>query len=256
MRALKTMRDDSGFEQQPFIAHLVELRSRVIKSLIVLGAVFLGLTFKANDIYVLFSVPLTKNLPPEFHMIATGVASPFLAPLKLVLFLAVVLSIPFVLYQAWSFVAPGLYRHERKLAFPLLFSSVFLFYLGMAFAFFAVLPIVFKFLVMTTPPGVAVMTDINQYMDFVLTLFFAFGLCFEVPILTILLVIGGIMDRDAIAEKRPYVIVLAFVVGAILTPPDVVSQTMLAVPIWLLFELGLFFTKFLKARAHPSLVAH
>ena len=256
MRALKTMRDDSGFEQQPFIAHLVELRSRVIKSLIVLGAVFLGLTFKANDIYVLFSVPLTKHLPPEFHMIATGVASPFLAPLKLVLFLAVVLSIPFVLYQAWSFVAPGLYRHERKLAFPLLFSSVFLFYLGMAFAFFAVLPIVFKFLVMTTPPGVAVMTDINQYMDFVLTLFFAFGLCFEVPILTILLVIGGIMDRDAIAEKRPYVIVLAFVVGAILTPPDVVSQTMLAVPIWLLFELGLFFTKFLKARAHPSLVAH
>ena len=249
------MRNDLGQEQQPFIAHLVELRSRVIKSLIVLGVAFFGLTFKANDIYVLFSVPLTKNLPSEFHMIATGVASPFLAPLKLVLFLAVVLAIPFVLYQAWSFVAPGLYRHERRLAFPLLFSSVILFYLGMAFAFFAVLPIVFKFLVMTTPPGVAVMTDINQYMDFVLTLFFAFGLCFEVPILTILLVIGGIMDRDSIAQKRPYVIVLAFVVGAVLTPPDVVSQTMLAVPIWLLFEIGLFFTKFLKSRASSSLVA-
>ena len=175
-------------------------------------------------------------------MIAIEVASPFLIPFKLTLFLALFIAIPFVLYQLWSFVAPGLYRHERRLVLPLLVSSTVLFYTGAAFAYFVVFPLVFAFFTSTAPEGVSVMTDISRYLDFVLTLFFAFGAAFEVPVVTVLLVWTGMVTQDDLREKRPYIIVGAFVIGMLLTPPDVISQTLLAVPIWLLFELGVYFS--------------
>lgn len=231
-------------DEQPIISHLVELRDRLIKAIAVVGVIFLGMSFKANEIYAYLAGPLTRHMPPGAHMIAIGVASPFLAPLKLTLVAAVFVSVPFLLYQAWAFVAPGLYKHEKRLALPLLVASILLFYSGVAFAYFVVFPLIFQFMIMTAPPGVAVMTDINQYMDFVLTLFVAFGVSFQVPIATILVVAAGLVDRAAIAEKRPYAIVMAFVIGAVLTPPEVISQTLLAVPIWLLFELGLLFSRF------------
>lgn len=230
--------------EQSIISHLVELRDRLIKAIVVVGLIFLGMSFKANEIYAYLAGPLTQHMPPGAHMIAIGVASPFLAPLKLTLVAAVFVSVPFLLYQAWAFVAPGLYKHEKRLALPLLVASILLFYSGVAFAYFVVFPLIFQFMIMTAPPGVAVMTDINQYMDFVLTLFVAFGVSFQVPIATILVVAAGLVDRAAIAEKRPYAIVMAFVIGAVLTPPEVISQTLLAVPIWLLFELGLLFSRF------------
>lgn len=233
--------------EQPFISHLVELRDRLIRCIVVIGAIFAGMSFKANEIYAYLAGPLTKHLPQGAQMIAIGVASPFLAPLKLSLVAAVFVSMPYILYQAWAFIAPGLYQHERRFALPLSVASIVLFYAGMAFAYFVVFPLIFQFMVLTAPPGVAVMTDINQYLDFVLTLFFAFGISFEVPIATILLVATGTVSRQSIAERRPYVIVLAFVIGMVLTPPDVVSQTLLAIPIWLLFELGLIFSRFFVA---------
>ena len=237
---------------QPFIAHLVELRDRLIKALVVVGLTFVGLSFWANEIYAYVAGPLTRHMPPGAQMIAIGVASPFLAPLKLTLVVAICAAMPFVLYQAWAFIAPGLYRHEKRLALPLLVASILLFFGGMAFAYFVVFPLVFQFMVMTAPPGVAVMTDINQYMDFVLTLFMAFGVSFQVPIATILLIASGVISREDIADKRPYVIVLAFIIGAVLTPPDVISQTLLAVPIWLLFELGLAFSRLLAPAARDA----
>ena len=240
LRRKDTLKDDG---EQPFIAHLVELRDRLIRSIVVVGLLFGGLSFWANDLYALLAGPLTRHLPPGAQMIAIGVASPFLAPLKLTLFVALVLGVPYLLYQAWAFIAPGLYQHEKKLALPLLVASILLFYGGMAFAYFVVFPLIFQFMVMTAPKGVAVMTDINQYMDFVLTLFIAFGVSFQVPIATILLVVSGLVTRESIADKRPYAIVFAFVIGAVLTPPDVVSQTLMAVPIWILFERGLIFSR-------------
>jgi sec-independent protein translocase protein TatC len=237
---------------QPFIAHLIELRDRLIKAIVVVGLTFVGLSFWANEIYAYVAGPLTRHMPAGAQMIAIGVASPFLAPLKLTLVVAVIAAMPFVLYQAWAFIAPGLYRHEKRLALPLLIASILLFYGGMAFAYFVVFPLIFQFMLMTAPPGVAVMTDINQYMDFVLTLFMAFGVSFQVPIATILLIAGGIISREDIADKRPYVIVLAFVIGAVLTPPDVISQTLLAVPIWLLFELGLLFSRLVAPSARDA----
>ena len=247
--------DQGGLDstEAPFISHLVELRSRLLRTIAVVGLIFAAMSFKANEIYAYLAGPLTKHMPEGSHMIAIGVASPLLAPLKLTLVSAVFVAIPYILYQAWAFIAPGLYQHEKRFALPLLVASIVLFYAGMAFAYFAVFPVIFQFMIMTAPPGVSVMTDINQYMDFVLTLFFAFGVSFEVPIATILLVATGIMTRESIAEKRPYAIVLAFVIGAVLTPPDVVSQTMLAVPIWLLFELGLVFSRFFTPRPTPAI---
>ena len=215
-------------------------------------SLFAGLSFWANDLYALLAGPLTRHLPPGAQMIAIGVASPFMAPLKLTLFVAVVLGVPYLLYQAWAFIAPGLYQHEKRMALPLLVASILLFYGGMAFAYFLVFPLIFKFMVTTAPKGVAVMTDINQYMDFVLTLFIAFGVSFQVPIATILLVVSGLVTRESIADKRPYAIVFAFVIGAVLTPPDVVSQTLMAVPIWILFELGLIFSRFFVKETVPS----
>jgi len=191
-------------------------------------------------------------MPEGTNMIAIEVASPFLIPFKLTLFLAFFISIPFVLYQAWAFIAPGLYKHERRLVMPLLASSTVLFYAGAAFAYYVVFPLVFAFFTSTAPEGVSVMTDISRYLDFVLTMFFAFGAAFEVPIVTVLLVWTGMTTRDALRKKRPYIIVGAFVIGMLLTPPDVISQTLLAVPMWILFELGVVFSGWFEARREES----
>ena len=235
-------------DEQPFISHLIELRDRLLRAILAVLVLFLGLAFYANPIYSYLAGPLLKHLPAGSQMIAIEVASPFLTPFKLVLVVAVFAAVPYILYQAWAFVAPGLYRHERRLILPLLIASTFLFYGGVAFAYYVVLPLIFGFMTTAAPEGVAVMTDITQYLDFILTIFFAFGLCFEVPVATILLIWSGVIKREDMIEKRPYVIVLAFVIGAVLTPPDVVSQTLLAVPIWLLFELGLVFSRFFGSR--------
>ncbi len=230
-------------EEQPFISHLVELRNRLLRVVLFVLVVFLAATPYANQIYAYLAEPLLRFLPENSTMIAIDVASPFFTPFKLALVASVFASMPVILYQLWAFVAPGLYRHERRLIFPLLIGSTLLFYLGIAFAYFVVFPLVFGFLTAAAPSGVAVMTDIAKYLDFVLTLFFAFGLAFEVPIFTILLVWTGFTTPKSLAEKRPYVIVGAFIVGMFLTPPDAISQTLLAVPIWLLFEMGLLFSR-------------
>ncbi|WP_295392888.1 twin-arginine translocase subunit TatC [uncultured Thiodictyon sp.] len=242
--ALPIEPDDPGAEQ-PFISHLIELRDRMIWMLVGVG-VALAVTFPfANDIYTYVATPLIAKLPQGSHMIATQVISPFLAPFKLALMAAVFLAMPWLLYQLWAFVAPGLYRHEKRLAVPLLVASVVLFYVGMVFAYYLVFPLIFGFMAATTPAGVSMMTDITAYLDFVLALFFAFGLAFEVPVATILLVAIGVTTPAALAAKRPYIVVGAFLVGMVLTPPDVFSQTMLAIPMWLLFELGVLFSRVL-----------
>ena len=238
---------DNFDHEQPFVSHLVELRNRLLRSIIFIFVLFFGLAFYANEIYAYLAGPLLKHMPAGSQMIAIDVASPFLTPFKLTLVLSVFLSAPFILYQAWAFVAPGLYRHERRLVLPLLVSSSILFYAGIAFAYYVLFPLLFAFINTTAPAGVTVMTDISKYLDFVLTMFFAFGISFEVPIFTILLVWTGIVSRESLIDKRPYIIVLAFFIGAVLTPPDPVSQTLLAVPMWLLFELGLFFSRFFNA---------
>jgi sec-independent protein translocase protein TatC len=228
--------------EQPLIYHLIELRDRLLRVVLVVGVVFIALVPFSNTLFSLLSGPLMAHMPDDSSMIAIEVASPFLIPFKLTLFLALFISVPYVLYQLWSFVAPGLYVHERRLAFPLLVSSTVLFYAGAAFAYFVVFPLVFAFFTGTAPEGVAVMTDISRYLDFVLTLFFAFGAAFEVPVFTVLLVWTGMATQESLREKRPYIIVGAFVIGMLLTPPDVISQTLLAVPVWLLFELGVYFS--------------
>ena len=235
---------DPGAEQ-PFLSHLIELRDRLIRVALGIFLLFLVLFPFANEIYTYVASPLMARLPEGSTMIATQVASPFLTPFKLALLAAVFLSMPFTLYQIWAFVAPGLYQHEKRLAVPLLVSSIVLFYLGMLFAYYVVFPLVFAFMVGTTPDGVAMMTDISAYLDFVLALFFAFGVAFEIPIATILLVATGVTSPEALASKRPYVIVGVFVVGMLLTPPDVISQTLLALPMWLLFEVGILFSRLL-----------
>jgi sec-independent protein translocase protein TatC len=243
----KTMSSEDT--EQPFIQHLVELRDRLLRVVLAVAVVFLALVPFSNTLFTALSGPLLAHMPEDGSMIAIEVASPFLIPFKLTLFLALFIAIPYVLYQLWSFVAPGLYRHERRLVFPLLVSSTVLFYAGAAFAYFVVFPLVFAFFTSTAPEGVSVMTDISRYLDFVLTLFFAFGAAFEVPVITVLLVWTGIVTREGLREKRPYVIVGAFVIGMLLTPPDVISQTLLAVPVWLLFELGLYFSGWFTRQA-------
>ncbi|HEB94048.1 MAG TPA: twin-arginine translocase subunit TatC [Gammaproteobacteria bacterium] len=229
--------------EQPFVKHLIELRDRMLRVVLVIVVIFVGLFPFANDLYHFLAEPLMRHMPAGTSMIATEVASPFLTPFKLSLVTAMFIAVPFILYQAWAFIAPGLYQRERKLVFPLLFSSTLLFYAGMAFAYFAVFPLVFGFLTGVAPEGVAVMTDISRYLDFVLKMFFAFGLAFEVPIATILVVWSGMSTAESLARKRPYIIVGAFVFAMLLTPPDVISQTLLAVPMWILFELGLIFSR-------------
>ncbi|OAN19157.1 twin-arginine protein translocation system subunit TatC [Photobacterium jeanii] len=231
-------------ETQPLFSHLLELRNRLLRSLLSVLVVFLGLVWFANDIYAFLSAPLVEKLPEGASMIATDVASPFFTPIKLTLVASVFVAVPMILYQVWAFVAPGLYKHERKLIMPLLFSSSLLFYAGVAFAYFVVFPLVFGFFTSIAPEGVQVATDIASYLDFILALFMAFGIAFEVPVAIILLCWTGATDPESLREKRPYIIVAAFVVGMMLTPPDIISQTLLAVPMCLLFEVGLFFARF------------
>ena len=225
-------------EPSGIIAHLIELRSRVLKALMSVFVVFLCLVYFAQDLYQYLAMPLVASLPEGASMIATDVASPFLAPFKLTLVLSFFVAIPFVLYQIWAFVAPGLYRKEKKLVAPLLASSTLLFYSGMAFAYYVVFPLAFMFFNSVAPEGVLVSTDISSYLNFVLKLFFAFGVAFEIPIAVILLCWTGVTSAEKLAKKRPYVVVGAFVVGMLLTPPDVISQTLLAIPMWILFEIG------------------
>lgn len=229
--------------EQPFISHLIELRNRLLRMVLCVVIVFSALAAYANEIYSLLAGPLLQHMPKNSTMIAIDVASPFFTPFKLALVVAIFISVPVILYQFWAFVAPGLYKRERRMILPLLIASTLLFYMGVAFAYFVVFPLVFGFLTAAAPEGVAVMTDISKYLDFVLALFFAFGVCFEIPIFTIVLVWTGIISPAALAEKRPYVIVGAFIIGAFLTPPDAISQTLLAVPMWILFELGLLFSR-------------
>lgn len=240
---------DSVSQGQPLVEHLIELRSRILKSLLAVLIVFLPLFYFANPIYVFVSEPLRAFLPEGSSMIATEVASPFLTPFKLALVLAIFLAIPVILHQCWAFVAPGLYSNEKKIALPLLVSSIILFYSGMAFAYYIVFPLVFGFFTSIAPAGVTIMTDINKYLDFVLKLFFAFGLAFEIPIATLLLLWTGATTVESLKHKRPYVIVGCFILGMLLTPPDVISQILLAVPMWLLFELGIFFGQFIDQNA-------
>jgi sec-independent protein translocase protein TatC len=230
-------------KEQSFVSHLMELRDRMLRMVVVVLLVFLCLFPFANEIYVLIASPLMAHLPQGAGMIATKVASPFLTPFKLSLVVAIFLSMPFILHQFWGFVAPGLYKHEKRMAMPLLASSTLLFYSGIVFAYYAVFPLVFAFLSSTVPEGVTVATDIAEYLDFVLTLFFAFGLAFEVPIATIILVWMGVTTPESLLEKRPYIIVGAFCIGMLLTPPDVISQVLLALPMWLLFEVGVVFSR-------------
>ncbi|MCW8090872.1 twin-arginine translocase subunit TatC [Alteromonas sp. ASW11-130] len=225
-------------DENSLLSHLLELRSRILKALLSVLLVFLCLAYFAQDLYQLLARPLLEALPDNSSMIATDVASPFFAPFKLTLVLSFFIAIPYVLYQVWAFVAPGLYKKEKRLVAPLLFSSTLLFYTGMAFAYFVVFPLAFAFFTSVAPEGVTVSTDINSYLDFVLKLFFAFGISFEIPIAIILLCWTGATDANSLRAKRPYIIVGAFVVGMLLTPPDVISQSLLAVPMWLLFEVG------------------
>ncbi len=233
------MEDNSSDQELSFLEHLVELRGRLLKACAAVLVVLVILLPFSRKLYALLAEPLTRVLPEGSSMIAIDVASPFLTPFKLALLLALLLSIPVVLYQLWAFVAPALYRQEKRLARPLLYSSVFLFYAGCAFAYFVVFPLVFGFFTRVAPEGVTVMTDISKYLDFVITLFLAFGLTFEVPIATIILVATGMTTIDQLKKMRAYILVGAFALGMLLTPPDVISQTLLAVPMWLLFELGI-----------------
>jgi sec-independent protein translocase protein TatC len=231
-----------------FVSHLIELRNRLLWAMFGVFAVFLCLFPFANELYSFLAGPLTRHLPQNASMIAIEVAAPFLIPFKLSLMLAVVIAVPWIFYQVWAFIAPGLYESERKLALPVLASSTLLFYLGMVFAYYVVFPLMFGFFTTAAPGGVAVMTDIGRYLDFVIMIFLAFGICFEVPIVTVVLVTTGVTMPEALAEKRPYVIVGAFVIGMVLTPPDIISQTLLAVPMWLLFELSLVFSRMIQRR--------
>lgn len=235
----------SNDQEQPLIAHLVELRNRLLKSVLLVLAIFIGLFYFANDMYLILVEPLSSLLPSTGNMIATGVVAPFLVPFKMTMVLAVLLAVPFILHQIWAFIAPGLYQHEKRFGIPLLISSIVLFYLGIAFAYFVVLPLAFGFFTAAGPEGISYMPDISNILDFILKVFFAFGIAFEIPIATFLLVLSGITTVESLTEKRPYIFVGCFVVGMLVTPPDIISQTVLAVPMWLLFEAGVLAARLL-----------
>jgi len=241
-------KDDSE-QSLGFIGHLIELRDRLLRSVLAVIAVFLVAFPFANDIYHILAMPLVNNLPEGGSMIATGVVSPFLTPIKLAFIVSIFAAFPYLIFEAWAFIAPGLYKHEKKLAVPLIVSSAILFYVGIAFAYFIVLPNVFIFMMSMAIDGVNHAPDITYYLDFALKLFFAFGIAFEVPIATILLVLGGITTPNSLAEKRPYIIVGAFIFGMLLTPPDPASQLMLAIPMWILFEIGLLLSRMIKKKS-------
>lgn len=235
--------DEHDSVEGTFLSHLIELRNRAIYAVGAVLGVFCALVYFARDIYVIVARPLMAVLPEDSSMIATEPAAPFFIPIKLTFAVAAVIALPYVLYQLWAFVAPGLYKHERRLIVPLLVSSTLLFYLGMAFAYFVVFPIAFGFFTRYAPAGVLVMTDIGAYLSFVLRLFFVFGVSFEVPIAIILLSRMGALDPDALAKQRPYILIGVFTIAMLLTPPDVFSQTLLAIPMLLLFEIGIFFAR-------------
>ncbi|MFV3404688.1 twin-arginine translocase subunit TatC [Pseudomonas sp. NY15463] len=239
-------------QPMPLVSHLTELRTRLLRCVAAIFLIFAGLFSFAQQIYTLVSAPLRAHLPANATMIATDVASPFLTPFKLTMIVSLFLAIPFILQQIWGFIAPGLYRHEKRIAIPLLISSILLFYAGMAFAYFLVFPLMFSFFAAATPEGVSMMTDIASYLDFVMTLFFAFGVAFEIPVAVVLLVWIGVVDVQYLKKVRPYVIIGCFVVGMILTPPDIFSQTLLAVPMWMLFEVGVLCGSLIRKRSQPD----
>lgn len=252
---------DIDNKEQSLLEHLIELRDRLLRMVIAVLLLFLALFPFSEQIFSTVAQPLLALMPEGTSMIATSVTSPFLVPFKLVLLLAVLLAVPYLLHQLWAFVAPGLYSHEKRLAAPLLVSSVLLFYCGIAFAYFVVFPLLFRFFIAVAPEGVAVMTDIGQYLDFIIAIFFAFGIAFEVPVATFLLILAGATTADKMAKKRPYIIVGAFVIGMMLTPPDVISQSLLAIPMWALFEIGLIMSRiFIKPKevdeSHPDYQFH
>ena len=237
------MSEEEVDQPQTLIAHLTELRDRIIRCLIAVFIIFLFLFPFANEIYEFISLPLRDLLPEGASMIATEVASPFLTPFKLSMLLSLYLAMPYVLFQIWRFISPGMYLSEQRIAIPILSSSIFLFYAGTAFAYFVVFPLVFSFFTSVAPDGIEIMTDINRYLDFVLKLFFAFGIAFEIPIVAIILIVTGVTTAEKLASKRPFILVGCFVMGMLLTPPDVISQSLLAIPMWILFELGVFLAR-------------
>lgn len=240
-------------EKSSFLRHLQELRSRILKSLIVILVCFLSLIYFSNDIYLLLSEPLLSFLPPNSSMIATEVASPFLTPLKLTFYVSLLFSMPFLLNQLWRFIAPGMYENEKTLSFLLMLSSLLLFYLGVLFTYFLVLPLVFGFFTGAAPEGVLIMTDISRYLDFVLSMMFAFSFAFEIPIFIFLLIWSGISSSESLRSKRPYVVIGCFTVGMLITPPDIISQSLLAIPAWILFELGIVMAKILVEKKDQEL---
>ena len=240
-----SMESEEQLAEGSLVSHLVELRSRLIRSALSILLIFVCLIPFAEQTFTIVATPLMERLPENATMIATQVASPFLTPFKTSLFVAVFLSMPVILYQVWGFIAPGLYRKEKRFASPLLISSIVLFYSGVAFAYFVVFPLMFGFFAAVSPEGVTMMTDISSYLDFILTIFFAFGLAFEVPIATVMLVWSGLVSLEVLGKARAYVFLGAFVMGMLLTPPDAISQTLLAVPVYLLYEAGLILAKVL-----------
>ncbi len=234
--------------ESSLLSHLLELRDRLLRSLLATAVLAVPCLYFANDLFTWLAAPLRDKLPAGTSLIATSVVAPFMTPFKLALLAAIFFAMPYILYQAWAFVAPGLYRHERRFALPLFVSSVLLFYAGAAFAYFIVFPVIFGFFVATTPMGVVMMTDMTQYMDFVVLLFFAFGLAFEIPIATVLLVRTGLVQQAALGRHRGYVLLGIFIVAAFLTPPDPVSQSMMALPMYLLYEIGVLLARVLARR--------
>jgi len=238
--------DGEPLAEATLITHLLELRSRLLRAVVAVLVCFVPLAFFQDELFTLIARPLIEKLPEGTSLIATSVVSPFMAPLKLALIAAIFAAMPYVLFQVWAFVAPGLYRHEKRFAVPLVVSSIVLFYTGTAFAYFVVFPLMFQFLASTTPIGVKMMTDIANYLDFVLLLFFAFGLAFEVPVAVVLLAATGLVKVESLKKNRGYVLLGIFVIAAFLTPPDAVSQTFMAVPMYALYELGILFAQFIQ----------
>src|SRR5579863_8705800 len=234
------------------ISHLLELRDRLLRALVAVAIAFVPCVLNANALFTFLSRPLLEKLPPGGNLIATGVMSPFTTPFKLSFFAALMLAMPYVIYQLWAFVAPGLYRKERRFAVPLLVSSILLFYTGIAFAYYFVFPAMFRFFASTTPQGVAMMTDINNYLDFVLTMFFCFGLAFEVPVAVVLLVVMGVVRVEKLKEHRGYVLIGIFILAALLTPPDAIAQCSLAIPMYLLYEGGILMARILARQKTPE----
>jgi sec-independent protein translocase protein TatC len=247
-----TVEEQEQLAEGSLISHLLELRDRLMRAVIAIGVLFVPCAFFSKELFTLIALPLMRKMPQGTSMIATSVVAPVLAPLKLALFVALFLAMPYVLYQAWAFVAPGLYKREKRFAVPLVVSSIVLFYAGVAFAYFVVFPLMFAFLTTTAPEGVQVMTDMTNYLDFVVLLFFAFGVAFEIPVATVLLASTGLVKVETMARNRGYVVLGIFVVAAFLTPPDAISQSFMAVPMYLLYEIGIVMSRVLLRRREAA----